>query len=204
MGVGVGVAVPDGVGVGVAAPVGVGVGDSVSDGVGVGDPGRAPIGVGVADGRALGPTLGLGVEVGIAPGATPCEAGVLVAVGDWSPGRPPVLAVAPDNGPPALVPLALAPKVNQSRGAGSQLRPAPTKGSQVNREPVSQISVPGPRPSTKKRSRTAIRRASSADVTRSRRVFQNLLPGSPLSRIVSVATSISLRNDGDLRPYLRR
>jgi predicted DNA-binding transcriptional regulator YafY len=41
-------------------------------------------------------------------------------------------------------------------------------------------------------------------VIRSRRVLQNLLPVTAPSRIVSVATSISLRNDGDLRAILCR
>jgi hypothetical protein len=69
---------------------------------------------------------------------------------------------------------------------------------------VSQIRVPGPRPSTKKPRRRASRRARRADVIRSRRVLQNFLPVTAPSRIVSVATSISLRNDGDLRAILCR
>jgi hypothetical protein len=171
----------------------------MSVGVGVGEPVTATKGVGVADGNAVGPALGCGVEVGMAPTVTPCDAGgVPDAAGDAAPGCPPPPEVTPVETGPVLVPLALAPKLSQSRGAGSQLRPAPTKGSQVRREPVSQTRVPGPRPRTNQQSSRARRRASSADVSRSRRVFQNLLPGVTPIRIVSVATSISLRNDGNL------
>jgi len=186
----------------VSVGVGVGVAVEMPLGVGVGTPGRPPTGVGVAVGTPVGPAFGLGVGVANTPEPGPCDGvGVLEAEGDWLP-EPPPTGPAPEDVWPRPVPLALAPSGSQSSGAGSQLRPAPTKGSQFSREPVSQISVPGPRPSTKKPSRNARRRARRADVTRSRRVLQNLLPVTAPSRIVSVATSISLRNDGDLKAIL--
>jgi len=219
VGGGVGVALAVGAGVGVALAVGVGVGVgvgvSVLDGVGVGvavaESGAVGAGVGVGVGAEAGVGVAVPVAVGAGDGA-PDGFGVADAgsaptccVGEgWAPGPRLGWGVVAGIVPGPFVPLALAPKLSQLSGAGSQFRPAPTKGSHVKREPVGQIRVPGPRPSTKKRSRNARSRASNADVTRSRRVLQNPFPGVSLRRMVSVATSISLRNDGHPNPYLRR
>ena len=68
---------------------------------------------------------------------------------------------------------------------------------------LSQIRVPGPRPSTKNPSRPARSSARRVDAIRSRRVLQNLQPDTSPLPLVSSATSISLRNDGDSNEILR-
>ena len=195
---GVGVGVLPGAGVGVLTGVGVGV-PAVFDGVGVAPGSAAGFTLGIAVGSglefvpgfAVGPAVALGVGLAVAPDG--------VEIAGEGPACPPP---EPAVGWPAI-PDALAPVGSQVIGRGSQFRPAPTKGSQDRREPLSQIRVPGPRPSTKKPSASASRRARRADVIRSRRVLQYLLPGTVPKRIVSVATSISLRNDGSLTANLR-
>jgi hypothetical protein len=152
-----------------------------------------PTGVAVAPRDPVVPVVG--VAVGEADGVEMTTAGPPPLEGD------PPWEGCPD-GPP--LPAALAPSGSQLRGAGSQLRPEPTKGSQDSLSPLSQSRDPGPRPSTKKPSRMVRSRARRADATRSRRALPNLVPGSEPRRIVSVATSISLRNDGDLWAFLRR